>query len=419
MVIRDPIHGDIVLDETAARIIDTPAFQRLRGIKQLGSASLVYPSCVHTRFEHSLGVYEMARQIVQSLVRRGCRVEADWQRAIPLAALLHDIAHIPFGHTLEDESGLFARHDTGERMEYFLEGAIDRILRDSGMRSLVRAALGLDSPDPSHAWAHEVVSGTVDADMLDYLRRDAFFAGLKQNYDDRVIDSFTVSGGHLAIMMMKDGRDRPDVRSEFFHLLHMRYFLTERVYYHHAKVISSAMVARAVARALESGWTEEDLLWHSDDTLLYALASRHAKDSQSDKLIARVRQRRLLKRGVVLSEKQAGTGGKERLVAAFFQKPEACQRLEKKIAARLGCDPDEVIVYCQAPTHMKDISVRCVTSRGVQFLKEAMGHFQLEIDLLLGRYNDLWRFYVLVPGVYRNACADLSDPDVLLSLGIG
>src|ERR1700751_5361535 len=101
-LIRDAVHGDIEMGSLEVELMDTPEFQRLRGIKQLGTAYLVFPSAVHTRFEHSLGTSWMARRIVEA-IRRHYTVSAEEEAVIRIAALLHDIMHIPFGHTLEDE----------------------------------------------------------------------------------------------------------------------------------------------------------------------------------------------------------------------------------------------------------------------------------------------------------------------------
>ena len=93
-------------------------------------------------------------------------------------------------------------------------------------------------------WLGEVVSSTLDADLLDYLRRDAYYSGLSQTYDQRIMDHFIVCQGHLAINMEKHGMDRPDIRTEILHLLRMRYVLTERLYYHHTKVVAGAMLSK-------------------------------------------------------------------------------------------------------------------------------------------------------------------------------
>src|SRR5437868_15325319 len=118
-LIRDAVHGDIQLDALEVELIDTPEFQRLRGIKQLGTAYLVFPSALHTRFEHSIGTSWMAHRLVET-VRRSYAVNADEERLIRVTALLHDITHIPFGHTLEDERRVLPRHDKDQaRARYF------------------------------------------------------------------------------------------------------------------------------------------------------------------------------------------------------------------------------------------------------------------------------------------------------------
>src|SRR6201981_2886946 len=96
-LIRDAVHGDIEMGSLEVELMDTPEFQRLRGIKQLGTANLVFPSAVHTRFEHSLGTSWMAHRILQS-IRRNQDVSTEDETLIRVAALLHDITHIPFGH---------------------------------------------------------------------------------------------------------------------------------------------------------------------------------------------------------------------------------------------------------------------------------------------------------------------------------
>src|SRR5437868_10985568 len=96
--IRDAVHGDIEMSALEVELMDTPEFQRLRGIRQLGTAYLVFPSAVHTRFEHSLGASWMAHRILES-VRRNYSVAPEDERRIRVSALLHDITHIPFGHT--------------------------------------------------------------------------------------------------------------------------------------------------------------------------------------------------------------------------------------------------------------------------------------------------------------------------------
>ena len=212
MLIRDPVHGDISLSVLEAQVLDFPEMQRLRGIKQLGTASLVYPGCLHTRFDHSLGASALAKRIVAALRESGTGVDADLEQIIAVAALLHDVTHVPFGHTLEDERSLFPRHDKGQRLTTLLNGALGERLQALGVKDAVAAMLaGGDAVPP---WARQIVSSTIDADLLDYLRRDSYFAGLAQNYDDRIFRYFVVDRDQLAINMTKHGMERPDARSE-------------------------------------------------------------------------------------------------------------------------------------------------------------------------------------------------------------
>src|SRR5215472_5482214 len=137
-LIRDAVHGDIEMSGLEVELMDTPEFQRLRGIKQLGTAYLVFPSAVHTRFEHSLGTSWMAHRMLDA-VRRTTPVSADDEMLIRVSALLHDLTHIPFGHTLEDERRVLPRHDKDqERVEHFYRrSAVGRILKREGLQERV------------------------------------------------------------------------------------------------------------------------------------------------------------------------------------------------------------------------------------------------------------------------------------------
>src|SRR6185295_1520694 len=173
-LVRDAVHGDIELGALEIELIDTPEFQRLRGIRQLGTAYLVYPSAVHTRFEHSLGTSWMAHRIV-NVLRRTTGIDSSMETLIRVSALLHDITHIPFGHTLEDERRVLPRHDKDEdRAAYFLrDSSIARILEREGIQEAVLNVL-----KPAANYQSDIAGGAISADLLDYLRRDTYFCGL-------------------------------------------------------------------------------------------------------------------------------------------------------------------------------------------------------------------------------------------------
>src|SRR5215510_11982102 len=254
-LIRDAVHGDIRLDPLEIELIDTPEFQRLRGIKQLGTAYLVFPSALHTRFEHSLGTSWMAWRLIEVL-RRTQSLNPDDVRLIRVAALLHDITHIPFGHTLEDERRILPRHDKDhDRVRYFLEdGTVGQILEREGIQKAVVEAL-----TQGGSLISDITGGAISADLLDYLRRDTYFCGLSQYYDPRIFESFVVENGRLVMNLEKHGMLRRDALSELVNLLRIRYSLSERVYFHHTKVASGAMISKGVELALRDGLTTGEL----------------------------------------------------------------------------------------------------------------------------------------------------------------
>lgn len=393
-------------------MLDSPAVQRLRGIKQTGTAHLVFPGCVHTRFDHSLGTLAVAKRILARLEGNGVRVDPGAARAVALAALLHDVTHVPFGHTLEDERHLFPRHDAGPRLERLLAGELGEVLDRLGYREAVARILhrkgspGAGAEDASPAWMAQVVSSTIDADLLDYLRRDSRFAGLAHDYDERIYRYFTVEGGELALDLTRDGMERPDARSEVLQLLRTRYFLTERVYFHHTKVCSGAMIAKAVELALERGFTEEDLLELSDDTLLWRLQRfpEGRPDGRIAALAAGVARRRLLKRGYVISAAGVGREARAALVRRYRDDAGERRRAEEALARELGLDAAEVVLYCSGLSSMKEAAALVRTGRGLVRLNDPAADPPSELRVLEEQYEALWRLYVFVPPAAAGRC---------------
>ena len=393
MIIRDPVHGDMSFSESERRVMDTRQMQRLRGVRQTGSAYLVYPGCVHTRFEHSLGTTAMSRRVLDVLRRGGAQIDPEQADAVALAALVHDISHLPFGHTFEDERKLFPRHDTAARMKHFLlQTEIAQALDASGLRDTVVSLLTDKSFSP--AWMQQIVSSTIDADLLDYLRRDAYFAGLRQDYDDRIFSTFMLADENLAIDVT-----RLSTRTELLHLLRLRYFLTERVYYHHAKVSSGAMIAKAVEIATEHGLAETDLYTLTDDALFRHLLGY--EDPRIDRLINGVCERRLLKRAYMISTAEVGRRGRDELIATYNRSVENRQQIERQIADAVTINPDQVILYCPDISAIKEARVRVVTRNGLSRLNDPPDNPPFDVKVVEDQYERLWKFYIFAPEGYR------------------
>ena len=389
-LIRDAVHGDIEMSSLEVELMDTPEFQRLRGIKQLGTAYLVFPSAVHTRFEHSLGTSWMAHRILES-VGRTRSISEDDVRLIRVAALLHDITHIPFGHTLEDERRVLPRHDKDqERVDHFLRASnVGRILKREGLQdAVIRTLRGDDT------YRSDIVVGAINADLLDYLRRDTYFCGLSQYYDPRIFESFIVEGDRLVMNLEKHGMLRHDALSELVNLLRIRYTLSERVYFHHTKVSSGAMISKAVELALREGLSVEELRTLRDETLMWMLSELYTRNTMVAHLLKRLESRQLYKACWVLTT-DVGETRRMEIVRRFHHDLDAREVAETTIARAADIQPHEIIIYC--PSYGMSLSEAEVPVRlergGIQPLS---GSNNEEIRILKEKHKELWKFYVLI-----------------------
>src|SRR5437899_2617173 len=337
-LIRDAVHGDIEMDALEVELMDTPEFQRLRGIKQLGTAYLVFPSAVHTRFEHSLGTSWMAHRMVEAIRLRQV-ISPDDIRLIRVAALLHDITHIPFGHTLEDERRVLPRHDKDEeRVDYFLRASsVGRILKREGLQDAVIRTLQGDQ-----TYQSDIIGGAISADLLDYLRRDTYSCGLSQYYDPRIFESFIIDNNRLAMNLEKHGMLRHDALSELVNLLRIRYTLSERVYFHHTKISSGAMISKAVELALRDGLSVQELRTLKDETLLWMLRELYTRNPTVAHLLNRLDARHLFRACYVLT---TGVGEKRRveIVGRFHHDLEARETADTTTTLASGIHPQESI----------------------------------------------------------------------------
>jgi HD superfamily phosphohydrolase len=389
-LIRDAVHGDIEMGPLEVELMDTPEFQRLRGIKQLGTAYLVFPSAVHTRFEHSLGTSWMAHRILES-VRRYQKISDDDARLIRVASLLHDITHIPFGHTLEDERRVLPRHDKDEqRVDYFLRAsAIGRILKREGLQDAVIETLRHTETLPS-----DIVGGAISADLLDYLRRDTYFCGLSQYYDQRLFESFIVDDNRLVINLEKNGMLRLDALSELVNLLRIRYTLSERVYFHHTKVSSGAMISKAVELALREGLNLEELRTLRDETLIWMLRELYTRSTTIAHLLNRLEARQLY-RGCYVLTTEIGEKRRLEIVGRFHHDLEAREAAETTIARASGIQPHEIIIYCPSfGMSLSEAEVPVRLDRGG--IRPLSGSNNEEIRILKEKHKELWKFYVLI-----------------------
>ena len=339
-IIRDPLWNNIAVDPLAMRLVDSPAFQRLRYVRQLGLAFLVYPGATHSRFEHALGTYHLARRALALLDQRGVLVgipRADCS-TVRIAALLHDIGHYPFSHALEEIGAL--HHEEVARP----------LITDGAIANTLRAEMGEETPNEimklirgeSCSPLQRLISGSLDLDKLDYLRRDAFMCGVPYGEIDvdRLLNSLTIVEGTAGpeIGIVEKGL------SALESLLFARYQMYRNVYWHHAVRSATAMYKRLVEDAVNAGSLDaQTLAAFTDEGLLHDLARRAPSP-----LLAALRERRLFKRAF-----QCPAGDLPADAAEWIADDHALtRRVEDALARELGLNPGELLLDYPTKTQM-------------------------------------------------------------------
>jgi uncharacterized protein len=308
-VVRDPLWNTIRLDRDAVRIIDTPAFQRLRYVRQLGLAYLVYPGATHTRFDHALGVYHLTRRALLLLDERGDLAGVDPVdcQLVPYAALLHDIGHYPFSHALEELDA--------ERVPEHHEALTIRFLRDSPLREVLEE-ISPDAPARvermirglSESPLQGLVAGSLDLDKIEYLNRDATLCGVPYGVVDvdRLLHALTIlrdpETGQQEIGIQAKGL------SALESLLFAKYQMFRNVYWHHAVRAATALYKRLVQDAVDAGALEPtDLVGRSDEGLLSLIEDRSGRlqNAGANRVVRdwlpALRERRLPKRALEIA----------------------------------------------------------------------------------------------------------------------
>jgi HD superfamily phosphohydrolase len=193
-IFNDPIYGFIqITSETIFNLIEHPYFQRLRRIRQLGLTHLVYPGANHTRFHHAMGSMYLMSQAIDVLRSKGHLISKEESEAAIIAILLHDIGHGPFSHTLEESILHSVRH------EMISEIFMDRLNID--LKGKLTLALKIFRNQYSKKFLHQLVSGQLDMDRLDYLNRDSYFTGVSEGVisSDRIIKMLEIHNDEIVI----------------------------------------------------------------------------------------------------------------------------------------------------------------------------------------------------------------------------
>ncbi|HEX2557219.1 MAG TPA: HD domain-containing protein [Nitrososphaera sp.] len=290
--IADPIHRYIPFSQVEKDVIDCTPFQRLRRIRQLAGAHLVYPSAQHSRFEHSLGAMHIAGLAGEGLLSKGYIDHAEIVQDLRLAALLHDIGHGPFSHLFE------------EVLEYRCKTTHEEMGKKIILQSEIADILTRHSISPDQIcrlsfaqskvnFLNEIISGGLSVDIMDYLPRDGFFTGAeyaKVNYH-RIVSSLEVSKNRLAI--------NKSALNSLESMLISRYEMFKAVYFHKTVRAAEVMLLRSMTDADEAlGLTDislENYLHLTDEATLDRLCALDGRNAFAAKLACDYRDRRLLK----------------------------------------------------------------------------------------------------------------------------
>lgn len=326
--IVDPIHDFIRVHDTELKIIDSPIFQRLRRIRQLSGAHLTYPSAQHSRFEHSLGVMHIAGQAAISLKEKGF-LKTDQIQEIRLAALLHDVGHGPFSHLFEEVLQIkkkISHEEIGKKI--IQESEIGDILSKSGFdkKHITKLAFGY----PKYRFVNEIISGSLSADMMDYLQRDGYFTGAEHAKIDhkRIIQSLDVYRTKLAL--------EKSALYSFESMILSRYQMFKAVYFHKTVRSAEVMMLESIRLADDDcGFTDlnlDDYTKLTDEFVIaqiLALPNHTSEQRRAKKFATDYQNRRLLK---CVYEK------------IMTQKSDHSEQIRDKIAKKSKTNKDDIFV---------------------------------------------------------------------------
>jgi HD superfamily phosphohydrolase len=342
-ILRDPVWNNIRVDDLTLELVDTEVFQRLRYVRQLGWTYLVYPGATHTRFEHALGTHHLSRRTLALLCEAedATSISEQEQAIVRSAALLHDVGHYPFSHALEEIGAL---HHEDVARPLITQGAI---------ASLLSSRLGDDAParvfdlirGESKSALQGLISGSLDLDKIEYLKRDAFMCGVP--YGEIDVDRLTNS-----LVLVDDpatGRSAIGVQekalSALESLLFAKYQMYRNVYWHHA-----------VKDAIEAGIVDgRSLATYTDEGLMHRLESAFPTE-----LLVALKERRLYKRAAEWPAAELDDATTEWIASDRKRVTDA----ENALAKEFGLAPGELLLDYPAKTQMLGLDIPVLRRSG-------------------------------------------------------
>jgi len=345
-VVRDPIHGDISVTGCLLELLSTPEVQRLHSIKQLGFAHLVFPGAHHTRFEHSLGACAIATRIAEIL-----ELPNEEKSLLTCAALLHDVGHGPFSHTLESILlerfgvdhvdlteqlilGAYTIFDDTEK-SYVHAATMHQILRhhDADIKEIVRIIKG----EPSkRSYLGQLLNSTIDVDQLDYLMRDAYYTGVSYGLIDtqRLLQTVLIHRGNL--VMMRKGV------SVVENILMARALMYSSVYFHKTVRIAELMLLKALEEIPDA---EPFEFFRMTDAEI--IAKLRTMGQYQQEIVTRLKYRDLFKQAYTASFHELET--RDRKILSKLEDAAKRRQKEREIEETLGIPRGHIILDIPQP----------------------------------------------------------------------
>jgi len=330
MIVKDQLHGTIEFDALEERIIDTPAFQRLRRIKQMSITNLVYPGANHTRFEHSIGTAHLSETIA-----RRVGLDEDGIKKVKLYGLLHDIGHTAFSHEGEDVVKRYIGGHEELGRKRIMKGEIADIISENykpaEIAAIEKSAYG------------SIIDSDLGADRMDYLQRDATNTGVAYGLidTDRIVHTLEMKDGQLCIS--KGGFEAAE------YLLIARFMMFSTVYLHRTVRIATALLYRAIEGAIEDGTLRPEQMAEMDDEAALAAIAKSGKGAPYAKALL---QRRLYKE--ICSLQKEGWSVEKARSAGM------------ELSERFGCD----IIVDYPHEFFKPVEFKVDTGKGLKPIAE-------------------------------------------------
>lgn len=354
--IKDPLWQNIPFTRELKALMEVREVQKLARIKQNGPSYHIYPGAVHTRLNHSLGVYYLGREILLSIAKK-TEGELPFSRegilSFLCACLLHDIGHFPYAHSLKELA--IREHEEIAASMIEKEGELRNAIAKTGANPDMTAQIidkdTLSSNDETLLY-RSILSGTLDPDKLDYLSRDGFFAGVPYGKQDTdyIISSLLLKDGHLCI--------QSEAISSVEQVLFSKYMMYKSLYWHKGVRAATAMIKKALITAIKSKVISYDDLYYIDDNEFTLLCRSRKSEEMALSLVERVEFNDLFERK---AEKDYDPFG---LIEREGRTPDKREALELRLYEKLSpaypaLKPYEVIIDIPEPinfeTHIKVI----------------------------------------------------------------